>query len=690
MNTAVIMRNSKVRTFLYVLLGCCMLFTVFLLSSTHTKLKDSQESNDKCQQQRDSLSAQLQVVYEHKSRLEKTLQLETTDRKKAEDAVRTVRDQAESDRHDAREKIKDLQKDLAELKASQAEEFKNLKASFDTLHQEKEKVDNELANHVALLQQERDSKTKLARQVEELLQSRKTEGQLDVMLQRQLETCRAESAQLYAKLQQQSLAQPQHGAASGGHKAVVSSSNFLAGSGPARAAPAPSLAEGGRQGAQGEPKASVKEDTGAGKLGPRYQVSGAESLLAKVDVAPSDSLKPIAGSARNPVPAAQVLAAPNDLVLQQPVKGSPTVSQAEGGLSPIPGKAAPHQPEGKVSNGNSELSALPRNQRQPVGQKPFVMSQPGVPHAASQPSNQAQPLQKPPAHPLAQPVVQPAFQEEQQSLQQPAQLGLNPEQLSQVKGQLAQPKLGHSAASEQGYRPPDAALLPIGGRIPQPAMESAIAGHIQDQLESAGKPVEQPPVQLQPVAGNQAPPVLPAPNIAKPQLSAAELDNVAGLEKVPIGNGAAPAKAGSSHAGAGVVGAAFKKALDELEDGNELEGAAVKVLSNKVPNNGGDALVAGHGEKAPRVKLARPNQHQQLAAGGIGGGEDDLDYANAAVKDDDAAEDQEDDGPFGADLGRGKPMPDAADFEDQVAEADQLQQQQPNNVPGDGVAAIPK
>ncbi|KAH6933340.1 hypothetical protein HPB50_014354 [Hyalomma asiaticum] len=312
----------------------------------------------------------------------------------------------------------------------------------------------------------------------------------------------------------------------------------------------------------------------------------------------------------------------------------------------MPAKAAPHQPEGKVSNGNSELSALPRNQGQPVGQKPLVMSQPGVPRAASQP------LQKPPAHPLAQPVVQPSFQEEQQ----PGQLGLNPEPLSQVKGQLAQPKLGHSAASEQGYRPPDAASLPISGRLPQPP----IAGHIQDQLESAGKPVEQPPVQLQPAAGNQGPPVLPAPNIAKPQQSAAELENVAGLEKVPIGNGAAPAKAGSSHAGA-----AFKKALDELEDGNELEGAAVKVLSNKVPNNGGDALVGGHGEKVPRAKLARPNQHQQLAAGGIGGGEDDLDYANAAVKDDDAAEDQEDDGPFGADLGRGKPMPDAADFEDQ-------------------------
>uniref|UniRef100_L7M228 Putative golgi integral membrane protein 4 n=1 Tax=Rhipicephalus pulchellus TaxID=72859 RepID=L7M228_RHIPC len=257
MNTAVIMRNSKVRTFLYVLLGCCMLFTVFLLSSTHTKLKDSQESNDKCQQQRDSLSAQLQVVYEHKSRLEKTLQLETTDRKKAEDAVKTVRDQAERDRSDARDKIKSLDKELTELKASQAEEFKNLKTSFDTLHQEKEKVDNELANHVALLQQERDSKAKLARQLEEVLQARKTEGQLDLMLQRQLETCRTETAHLYAKLQQQSAAQSQHVVASGGQKPVANAPDLSAGNGPAHvAAPAPSLTQGG-----GEQKANAKPPT---------------------------------------------------------------------------------------------------------------------------------------------------------------------------------------------------------------------------------------------------------------------------------------------------------------------------------------------------------------------------------------------------------------------------------------------
>lgn len=639
-----------------------MLFTVFLLSSTHTKLKDSQESNDKCQQQRDSLSAQLQVVYEHKSRLEKTLQLETTDRKKAEDAVKTLRDQAERDRADAREKIKSLDKELADIKnatsknsshndtqnaASQAEEFKNLKSSFDTLHQEKEKVDNELANHVALLQQERDSKAKLARQLEEALQARKTEGQLDLMLQRQLETCRTETAQLYARLQQQNVAQSQHVVASGGQKPVANAPDFSAGNGPAHAAaPAPSLAQGGS-----EQKANAKEDKGAGKLGPPYQVAGAESWPPKVvGVEPSDSLRPIANNARNPVPAAQALAPPNDSALQQPAKASPTVSHAEGGLSSTPGKAAPDamlsplQQEGKANHGSSELSALPKNQgHQRVGQKPPVVSQPGVRQDALQP--QAEPSQRPSGQPLARPVAQPAVQEEQNSLhkplQQPAQLGVNPEPLSQLKGQLAQLNVGQPAALEQGF-----------------------------------KPAEQPPVV------NQAPPVLPAPNIAKPQPAAAGVgakkqgialpglsdglgglpDSVAGLEKIPAGDGPVPANAANSRGGAGAAAAAFKKAVDAmgLEEGNELEVGAEKVLSNKVPNNGDDLLIGGHAGKAPRAKLARPNKQQQPVAGGIGGGEDDLDYANA-----------------GYDKSHG-------------AEADQLQQQQPNNVFDDGIAANPK
>uniref|UniRef100_A0A131YEQ7 Golgi integral membrane protein 4 n=1 Tax=Rhipicephalus appendiculatus TaxID=34631 RepID=A0A131YEQ7_RHIAP len=618
MSTAVIMRNSKVRTFLYVLLGCCMLFTVFLLSSTHTKLKDSQESNDKCQQQRDSLSAQLQVVYEHKSRLEKTLQLETTDRKKAEDAVKTVRDQAERDRADARDKIKSLDKELTELKASQAEEFKNLKTSFDTLHLEKEKVDNELANHVALLQHERDSKAKLARQLEEVLQSRKTEGQLDLMVQRQLETCRTETAHLYAKLQQLNAAQSQHVAASGVNKPVANAPDFSAGNGPAHAAaPAPSLAQGGS-----EPKANAKEDKGAGKLGPPYQVAGAESWPPKVvGGEPSDSLRPIANNARNPVPAAQAVAPPNDLVLHQAAKVSPAVSQAERGLSSMPGKAAPDgmlsplQPEGKANRGSSELSALSKNQdHQPVGQKPPVVSQPGVPQVALQPSVQAEPSQRPPAQPLARPVAQPVVQEEQnvlhKPLQQPVQFGVNPDPLSQMKGQLSQLNVDQPAGLEQGF-----------------------------------KMAEQPPVV------NQAPPVLPAPSIAKSQPPAAGMgaknqgiaqpglsdgfgglpDSVVGLEKMPAGDRPVPAKAAGSRGGAEAAAVAYKKSVDAmgLEEGNDLELGAEKVLSNKVPNNGDDLLIGGHAGKAPRSKLARPNQQQQLAAGGMDGGEDDLEYGHA-------------------------------------------------------------
>uniref|UniRef100_A0A131YCL3 Golgi integral membrane protein 4 n=1 Tax=Rhipicephalus appendiculatus TaxID=34631 RepID=A0A131YCL3_RHIAP len=649
MSTAVIMRNSKVRTFLYVLLGCCMLFTVFLLSSTHTKLKDSQESNDKCQQQRDSLSAQLQVVYEHKSRLEKTLQLETTDRKKAEDAVKTVRDQAERDRADARDKIKSLDKELTELKASQAEEFKNLKTSFDTLHLEKEKVDNELANHVALLQHERDSKAKLARQLEEVLQSRKTEGQLDLMVQRQLETCRTETAHLYAKLQQLNAAQSQHVAASGVNKPVANAPDFSAGNGPAHAAaPAPSLAQGGS-----EPKANAKEDKGAGKLGPPYQVAGAESWPPKVvGGEPSDSLRPIANNARNPVPAAQAVAPPNDLVLHQAAKVSPAVSQAERGLSSMPGKAAPDgmlsplQPEGKANRGSSELSALSKNQdHQPVGQKPPVVSQPGVPQVALQPSVQAEPSQRPPAQPLARPVAQPVVQEEQnvlhKPLQQPVQFGVNPDPLSQMKGQLSQLNVDQPAGLEQGF-----------------------------------KMAEQPPVV------NQAPPVLPAPSIAKSQPPAAGMgaknqgiaqpglsdgfgglpDSVVGLEKMPAGDRPVPAKAAGSRGGAEAAAVAYKKSVDAmgLEEGNDLELGAEKVLSNKVPNNGDDLLIGGHAGKAPRSKLARPNQQQQLAAGGMDGGEDDLEYGHA-----------------GYDKSHG-------------AEADQLQQQQPNNFHEDGIAANPK
>ncbi|GFV14851.1 golgi integral membrane protein 4 [Trichonephila clavipes] len=58
----VIMRNSRGKLFIYVAVLGVLCFIVFLLSNTHTSLKELEGVNEKCQQQRDSLSAQLQVA----------------------------------------------------------------------------------------------------------------------------------------------------------------------------------------------------------------------------------------------------------------------------------------------------------------------------------------------------------------------------------------------------------------------------------------------------------------------------------------------------------------------------------------------------------------------------------------------------------------------------------------------------
>ncbi|XP_077509357.1 uncharacterized protein LOC144120632 isoform X3 [Amblyomma americanum] len=734
MNTAVIMRNSKVRTFLYVLLGCCMMFTVFLLSSTHTKLKDSQESNDKCQQQRDSLAAQLQVVYEHKSRLEKTLQLETTDRKKAEDAVKTIRDQAERDRADARNEIKKLEKELEELKnatrnmtqaanatannatqlangsssnatqnvtqpaAAQAEEFKNLKASFDTLHQEKEKVDNELASHITLLQQERDSRQKLERHLMELQEARKTQGQLELMHQRELETCRVETAQLYAKLQQQNMVHPQQLVASGGHVKPASSADFLA-AGVPRAVQAGVPAVAPAQTAT-EAKANAKEDKGAGKMGSRYQGAGAESRQPKMvgDLGANNDSKLIA-DVRNPNLAKQVLGSPIEPAAQHPAKGSSMHGQpgelpAAAANSLSQAAAPPLQSDKQPSQGNSaQLQELPL----PAGHVPLALSQPGAPQVALQPAAVGEPLRQPAEpQPLARPAVQPV-QDGQQGAQQP---GSHLEPLPEANIPLVQAPLGPNQPESVGHGllKAKAVSLPVVRRIPRPG-QFAAAGQSQEQ-QPAAELAEQPPV-------NQGPPVLPPPNIVKPQPSAAGVEvkdqvlaapqsvdvidepvnEAAGLDKA--------AGAAGSHMAAAAVNKKDAEVAAVLEEENEVEGGHNhKALPAKSANNGQEFLLGPGNAKLPRAKVGRPNQQQLGVGGGGGGGDDDLDYGNAAVKDDDAAEDQEDDGPFGAvgDLGRGKPMPDAADFDDQGAEVDpqQLQQQQPNNLHEDGIAANPK
>ncbi|XP_046397506.1 Golgi integral membrane protein 4-like isoform X3 [Ischnura elegans] len=69
-------RGSKSRIFLYVGTVLAFVVGVWVIHETQVQLSDSRNAAMKCQQQQESLSAQLQVIFEYKTRLEKSLQEE--------------------------------------------------------------------------------------------------------------------------------------------------------------------------------------------------------------------------------------------------------------------------------------------------------------------------------------------------------------------------------------------------------------------------------------------------------------------------------------------------------------------------------------------------------------------------------------------------------------------------------------
>lgn len=155
----VIMRNSRGKLFVYVAVLGVLCFIVFLLSSTHTSLKELESVNEKCQQQRDSLSAQLQVVYEHKNRLEKSLQQEKTDHRHTKEENEKQLHLLESKLQEEKEKIQKL-----EVQATQ------LKSSYSELEEEKAQSENALTEQLKTVQSQKDKEIeKLQNHISELL-----------------------------------------------------------------------------------------------------------------------------------------------------------------------------------------------------------------------------------------------------------------------------------------------------------------------------------------------------------------------------------------------------------------------------------------------------------------------------------------------------------------------------------------
>lgn len=119
MNSSSAMRNSKARSILYALAVCGMCLTAYLLSRTHSELKTIEKLQDRCIQQRDSLSAQLQVVYEHKNRLEKSLHEQKESYKNfrldSQKSIVSLQSQMGTEKKLAQEKLDSINKEHEEL-----------------------------------------------------------------------------------------------------------------------------------------------------------------------------------------------------------------------------------------------------------------------------------------------------------------------------------------------------------------------------------------------------------------------------------------------------------------------------------------------------------------------------------------------------------------------------------------------
>jgi membrane-anchored glycerophosphoryl diester phosphodiesterase (GDPDase) len=65
MTTPRISRGAKSRVFLYIGAVIFVGITVIIIHETQTRVEDIRKSSEKCQQQQESLAAQLQGIYNH-------------------------------------------------------------------------------------------------------------------------------------------------------------------------------------------------------------------------------------------------------------------------------------------------------------------------------------------------------------------------------------------------------------------------------------------------------------------------------------------------------------------------------------------------------------------------------------------------------------------------------------------------
>ncbi|XP_059469091.1 Golgi integral membrane protein 4-like isoform X2 [Neocloeon triangulifer] len=150
MNTPRIGRGSKGRVFLYIGVVMIVGITVVIIHETQSRMDDMRKTSEKCQQQQESLAAQLQVIFEYKTRLEKSVQQEKADHKKTHDDLSS---QLETEKTKRTREVLDTTNKLASLQ----QHYKLLQSQIAQLKIEKEKLSKvikEDGNEVSNLQDE--------------------------------------------------------------------------------------------------------------------------------------------------------------------------------------------------------------------------------------------------------------------------------------------------------------------------------------------------------------------------------------------------------------------------------------------------------------------------------------------------------------------------------------------------------
>ncbi|KAM7413370.1 hypothetical protein PAMA_020656 [Pampus argenteus] len=150
---------------LLVTVVCGMMYGGMMSYEMHRQLKRTEATALKYQQHQESLSAQLQVVYEHRSRLEKSLQKERLEHKKAKEDYLVYKLEAQQslnkEKQDSSSRFNSLQVQHQMLK----NQHEDLKKQYYELH-EQHQVQGE--DHSRLLDEhkERYSKMQQAKEVE--------------------------------------------------------------------------------------------------------------------------------------------------------------------------------------------------------------------------------------------------------------------------------------------------------------------------------------------------------------------------------------------------------------------------------------------------------------------------------------------------------------------------------------------